>query len=290
MGTLGPAVLTEARVLRARLWRPALPVSTATLAVSLIWMGVVLVAALIPGVLTSDNPTALQPERVLQPPGQATLLGTDHVGRSVATMLLYGARSALIVGLFATIFGVLVGGVLGLVGGYLGGWVDMLIGRLIDILMCFPGVLLALIITSALGATTRNLTIAVGIATVPGFCRVMRGQVMTVRGRLFVEAARSNGFRSSRIVFRHILPNAVAPTVVLATVSIGTAIVVAASLSFLGLGPHKDIPDWGQLLAEGQPYLASAWWVTTFPGIALTLTVIAVSLIGDWLRDRLDVD
>jgi peptide/nickel transport system permease protein len=205
-------------------------------------------------------------------------------------MLLYGARSALIVGLFATLFGVLVGGILGLVGGYLGGWVDMLIGRLIDILMCFPGVLLALIITSALGATTRNLIIAVGIATVPGFCRVMRGQVMTVRGRLFVEAARSNGFRASRIVFRHILPNAVTPTVVLATVSIGTAIVVAASLSFLGLGPQTDIPDWGQLLAAGQPYLANAWWVSTFPGIALTLTVVAVSLAGDWLRDRLDVD
>lgn len=285
-----PAVLGEARALRRRMRRPPLSVTTVTLTVSLVWMGVVLVSALIPGVLTSDDPAALQPTRVLQAPGTGTLLGTDHYGRSVATMLVYGARSAMTIGLLATLLGMLVGGTLGLVAGYLGGWVDMLIGRLVDILMCFPGVLLALIIASALGATTGNLIIAVGIATIPGFCRVMRGQVMTVRSRLFVEAARSSGFRSSRIVFRHILPNAVAPAVVLATVSIGTAIVVAASLSFLGLGPRTDIPDWGQLLAMGQPYLANAWWVTTFPGITLTFTVIAVSLVGDWLRDRLDVD
>lgn len=270
--------------------RSRFSVNTVTLGVSLIWIVVVLVAAAVPWLLTPDDPTALSPARALQAPGDGALLGTDLYGRSIYTLLLYGARTAMLIGLAATAFGAIVGGLIGLVSGYFGGWVDMLIGRLIDVLMCFPGVLLALVIATALGATTGNLILAVGIATVPAFARVMRGQVMTVRGRLYIEAARSNGFRSSRIVARHILPNSLAPIVVMATVSVGTAIVVAASLSFLGLGPNSAIPDWGQLLALGQPYLGGAWWISTFPGITLTLTVIAVSLLGDWLRDRLDVD
>lgn len=285
-----PAGLADAAPVRRRMGLRTFSVNNVTLGVSLAWMALILVAAAVPGLLTGDDPTALAPSRALQGPGEGTLLGTDLYGRSVLTLLLHGARSAMIIGLFATLFGVLVGGLLGLVAGYFGGWTDMVIGRLVDVLMCFPGVLLALVIASALGATTTNLILAVGIATVPAFCRVMRGQVMSVRNRLFVEAARSNGFRQSRIVFRHILPNSLAPIVVMATVSVGTAIVVAASLSFLGLGPRTDIPDWGQLLAVGQPYLSGAWWISTFPGITLTVTVIAVSLAGDWLRDRLDVD
>ena len=285
-----PPVLADAGPVRRRMGRRTFSVNNVTLGVSMAWMAVILVAAISPGLLSGDDPTVLQPARALQAPGEGTLLGTDHYGRSVFTLLHHGARSAMVIGHLATLFGVVVGGLLGLVAGYFGGWVDMVIGRLIDILMCFPGVLLALVIASALGATTTNLILAVGIATVPGFARVMRGQVMSVRGKLFVEAARSNGFRPGRIVFRHILPNSLAPIVVMATVSVGTAIVVAASLSYLGLGPRMDIPDWGQLLAMGQPYLSGAWWISTFPGITLTLTVIAVSLAGDWLRDRLDVD
>lgn len=269
--------------------RSRISVNNVTLAVSLFWVFLVLAAAAVPWLLTADDPTVLTPGRALERPGESTLLGTDVYGRSVSTLLLYGARTAMIIGLAATALGAIVGGLIGLISGYFGGWVDMLIGRLIDVLMCFPGVLLALVIASALGATTANLILAVGIATIPAFARVMRGQVMTVRGRLYVEAARSNGFRPSRILVRHILPNSLAPIVVMATVSVGTAIVVAASLSFLGLGPTTDIPDWGQLLALGQPYLAGAWWISTFPGLTLTLTVVAVSLLGDWLRDRVDV-
>lgn len=286
-----PTVSTQPAPLRRQVFsRSRFSVNNITLGISLAWLSVVGVAALLPGVLTSDDPTALQPSRALQGPGEDAVLGTDLYGRSVFTLLLHGARSALTIGLAATLFGALVGGLIGLISGYFGGWVDMLIGRLIDVLMCFPGVLLALIIATALGATTGNLILAVGIATVPAFARVMRGQVMSVRGKLYVEAARSSGFRPGRIVLRHILPNSLAPIVVMATVSVGTAIVVAASLSFLGLGPQTDIPDWGQLLSIGQPYLSTAWWISTFPGITLTVTVIAVSLLGDWLRDRLDVD
>ncbi|WP_154794128.1 ABC transporter permease [Occultella kanbiaonis] len=290
MAAVDAAAFTEVKGLRRQLRRTGVSVNSALLYASLAWMAVVVLAALIPGVLATEDPTVLDPARALQPPGAGTPLGTEQYGRSVATLLVHGARSAMIIGLCATAFGMLVGSVLGLIAGYLGGWVDMVIGRFIDMLMCFPGVLLALIIAAALGSTTTNLILAVGIATVPGFARVMRGQVLTVRGHLYVEAARSNGFSPTRTVFRHILPNALAPSVVMATVSIGVAIVVAASLSFLGLGPRTEVPDWGQLLSLGQPYLANSWWISTFPGITLTLTVIAVSLLGDWLRDRLDVE
>lgn len=154
--------------------------------------------------------------------------------------------------------------------------------------MAFPGVLMALIIAAALGPTTTNLVLAVGIAAIPQFARVMRSQTMAVRGRLYVEAARATGLSQGRIILRHILPNAIAPIVVLATLTIGVAIVLAASLSFLGLGPHKDIPDWGQLLAMGQPYLSSAWWMSTFAGLAVTITVISISVLGDSLSDKFE--
>lgn len=278
------------QALRLRLRRPAVSVSAAVLGISLAWLAIVLAAALVPALLTGDDPTQLAPERTLTPPGDPTLAGTDHYGRSVFTLLVYGARPAMVIGISAAALGAVCGGLIGLVAGYVGGWVDMLVGRVMDVLMCFPGVLLALVIAAALGATTGNLVIAVGIASVPGFYRVMRGQVMSVRHRLYIEAARSAGFSSGRILLRHVLPNALAPTVVLATVTVGVSVVAAASLSFLGLGPRSDVPDWGQLLAQGQPYLATAWWVSTLPGLTLTVTVIAVSLAGDWLRDRLDAD
>ncbi|MBO1030644.1 ABC transporter permease [Tessaracoccus sp. SD287] len=252
-----------------------------------VWILVVVVAALIPTLLVQGDPAAPDVERVLQEPGQ-TLLGADQYGRSVLGLLVHGARSAVLIGLGATVLALVVGTTLGLMAGYAGGWVDMLIGRLVDILMAFPGVLLALVIAAALGPTTTNLVIAVGIAAIPQFARVMRSQTMTVRDRLYVEAARASGYSQARIILRHILPNAIAPIVVLATLTIGVAIVLAASLSFLGLGPHKDLPDWGQLLAQGQPYLESAWWMSTFPGLAITLTVICLSVLGDSLSDKFE--
>lgn len=285
------AAIAGARTVRRRFLRGArLNVNIVTLTFSCLWLAAVLLAALLPGVIAPGDHETPVPTQALAAPGSGLLLGADVYGRSIAALLIHGARPAVIIGLMATAIGALGGATIGLIAGYFGGWLDMVIGRLIDVLMCFPGVLLALVITSALGATMANLILAVGIATLPGFARVMRGQVLTVRSRLYVEAARSTGLSPARILARHILPNALAPTVVLATVSVGTAIVVAASLSFLGLAPRTAIPDWGQLLASGQPYLSTAWWISTFPGIVLTLTVIAVSLAGDWLRDRLDID
>ncbi|OCG76441.1 ABC transporter permease [Microbacterium sediminis] len=282
-----PLTLPIASTRRRRKVGPDLIVLSA----ALLWLAVVLVAAIVPAVFSSGDPTALDPAMALRAPGvDGFLLGSDHYGRDIVTLLAYGARMAVVIGLTATALGFAIGTLLGLVAGYAGGWLDMVIGRFIDMLMCFPGVLLAMIIAAGLGASTNNLIIAVGISAVPGFARVMRGQAMTVRSRLFIEAADSVGFSPWRILWRHMLPNALAPSVVMATVTVGTSIVAAASLSFLGLGVRSEIPDWGQLLALGQPYLSSAWWITTFPGIVLTLTVIAVSLAGDWLRDRFDVE
>lgn len=258
------------------------------LVVSSAWVLVVLVCAIAPAMLSPDDPTELYPERVLQPPGANALLGTDHYGRSVLTLLIYGARTAVIIGLSATVIALVVGTAIGLLAGYVGGVVDMLIGRLLDILMSFPGVLMALIIAAALGPTTRNLIIAVGVSAVPQFARVMRGQTMTVRSKLYVEAAKASGYNTPRIVFGHVLPNAIAPVVVLGTLTVGVSIVLTASLSFLGLGPKSLVPDWGQLLALGQPYLASAWWISTFAGLALTVTVIAISIMGDSLSDIIE--
>lgn len=275
-----------------RVWQawPHVAFNQVTLGGAVSWMVLVLLAALLPGTVSPDDPTVLSPTRALQPPGGVTALGTDQYGRSILTLLIYGARTAVTIGLCATALALTLGGMLGLVAGYAGRWLDMAVGRVMDVFMSFPGILLALMITAALGRTTTNLIIAVGVASVPAFYRLMRGQVLAVSSRLYVEAARSAGFRPSRIVFRHVLPNALAPVIVLATVEVGTSIVLGASLSFLGLGPRRDVPDWGQLLAQGQPYLDNAWWVSTLPGIALTLTVIAVSLLGDWLRDHLDAD
>nr|WP_306439900.1 ABC transporter permease [Brevibacterium sp. 91QC2O2] len=258
------------------------------LVLSYAWIVLVVLAALVPGLLTRGNPLDLDPDNVLLAPGAGGLLGTDQYGRSVLTLLIYGARTAIIIGLAATAIGLVIGTVIGLAAGYVGGVVDMVIGRVLDILMSFPGVLMALIITAALGATTGNLILAVGIAAIPQFARVMRGQTIAVRSKLYIEAARASGFSNRRIIFGHVLPNAVAPIVVLATVTVGVSIVAAASLSFLGLGPRSDIPDWGQLLAMGQPYLSAAWWISTFSGVALTITVIAVSLIGDSVSDAME--
>lgn len=251
------------------------------------WILVVVIAALIPGILAPGDVAAMNPQRVLQPPGE-TPLGTDQYGRSVLALLIHGARTAVLIGLSATAIALTIGTLTGLVAGYMGGWVDMLIGRLVDILMSFPGVLMALIIAAALGPTIPNLILAVGIGSIPQFARVMRSQTMSVRGRLYVEAARASGFSQGRIITRHIIPNAIAPIMVLGTLTVGIAIVVAASLSFLGLGPLQEMPDWGQLLALGQPYLSSAWWMSTFSGLAITITVISISILGDALSDKFE--
>ena len=244
--------------------------------------------ATVPSVFTGGSPTAVNPLATLLHPSASYPLGTDQYGRSVYTELVYGARSALAVGVFSTLLGGTVGSMIGIIGGYLGGWVDMLVMRLIDILLALPGIFLALIFVAALPRTLPNEILAVAISIVPVFARVLRGQALQVRSRLYVDAATVVGVPGRTIVWRHVLPNCLAPAVVLGAISIGTAIVIGASLNFLGLGPSEKIQDWGALISDGQAYINRDWWISTFPGLVVTLVVIAVSILGDRLRDAME--
>jgi len=224
----------------------------------------------------------------LKPPGASHLFGTDQFGRDVASRVIYGARISLTVGLVAVSIAVVLGAPLGLVSGFYGGRLDAVIMRVVDVLLAFPGILLALAIVSVLTPGLTNVMIAVGLAAVPTYARLMRAAALSAREFLYVEAARALGGRDLFILARYILPNVVAPLIVTATLGLGTAILSAAALSFLGLGSQPPAPEWGRMLSEGRDYLREAWWISTFPGLAIMLTVLAMNLLGDGLRDVLD--
>jgi len=224
----------------------------------------------------------------LKPPGASHLFGTDQFGRDVASRVIYGARISLTVGLVAVSIAVLLGAPLGLVSGFYGGRLDAVVMRVVDVLLAFPGILLALAIVSVLTPGLANVMIAVGLAAVPTYARLMRAAALSAREFLYVEAARALGGRDLFILARYILPNVVAPLIVTATLGLGTAILSAAALSFLGLGSQPPAPEWGRMLSEGRDYLREAWWISTFPGLAIMLTVLAMNLLGDGLRDVLD--
>jgi peptide/nickel transport system permease protein len=224
----------------------------------------------------------------LKPPSAQFPLGTDHLGRSILTRLAYGGRYSLQVGLISVGIGASVGIVVGAVSGFYGGWIDKVLMGLVDILLAFPGILLAISIVAALGPGLTNVMIAVGIRGMPSFARLVRGQVMSVRSKEYVEAAEALGSRDSRIIIKHVLPNILAPIIVLASLDIATAILSVASLSFLGLGAQPPIPDWGGMIDQGRQYLRTAWWVGVFPGFAIMMTVLGFNLLGDALRDILD--
>jgi peptide/nickel transport system permease protein len=244
--------------------------------------------ALFPRLFASGSPTAVNPVAALLRPSGRYPLGTDQYGRSIYTELVYGARPALEVGVACTVIGGAVGAAIGIIGGYLGGWTDMLVMRLIDILLALPGLLLALIFIAALPRTLTNEILAISISTIPVFARVMRGQALQVRSHPFIDAAAVTGVRRGAVVWRHVVPNCMTPAIVLGAVYIGVVIVVAASLNFLGLGPSEGVLDWGALIASGQGYINQDWWISVFPGLTVALLVIALSIIGDWLRDVLE--
>jgi peptide/nickel transport system permease protein len=202
--------------------------------------------------------------------------------------MLHGAALSLRVGLLAVAMAVSIGVLLGLPAGYFGGATDMLIMRLIDVVLAFPSILLALSIVSVLGASLTNAMIAVGISVVPLYVRVVRASTLSTRDLLFVDAARVMGVGDLDIMTRHIFPNILSPLVVVATLGVATAIIVGASLSFLGLGAQPPLPEWGAMLSEGRGFLQTAWWMSVFPGLAIMGTVLAINLIGDGLRDMLD--
>ena len=224
----------------------------------------------------------------LGPPSAAHPFGTDTLGRDVLSRVLYGAQLSLSVGLVAVAIETVFGVILGLIAGYYGGWIDALMMRAIDILLAFPGILLALAIVSVLGISLTNLMIAVGVGGIPSFARLIRGSTLGVKENLYVTVARSIGAADRAIIFRHILPNVASPIIVYGTLRIAFAIIATSSLSFLGLGAKPPSPEWGVMLSDGREFLRVAPWVTTFPGLAIMISVLGVNLLGDGLRDVLD--
>jgi peptide/nickel transport system permease protein len=234
------------------------------------------------------DPIKVNPANTDAPPSRVHLMGTDTIGRDILSRIIFGGRLTVLVGIVAIAVAVGAGLPLGMLGGYYGRWTDRIISRLMDVMLAFPGILLALGVVAVLGSSVLNVTIAVGISLIPGFVRLVRGQYLTAREQPYVEAARVIGVGDGRIMVRHILPNVVAPLLVLATVAMGWAIIIGAALSFLGLGAQAPTPEWGADLAAGREWIRTAWWMSTFPGLAITAVVIAVNLVGDGLRDALD--
>jgi peptide/nickel transport system permease protein len=224
----------------------------------------------------------------LEPPGPAHLMGTDNLGRDIFSRVVYGARISLRIGFISIGIASLAGLALGLPAGFYGGRIESIIMRLMDVMLAFPGILLALIVISLLGSSLTNVMIAVGVGGIPPFTRLVRGSVLSTRGNLYVEAARVVGCRDVRIVLRHILPNMLAPLIVFATLGVASAILSGAALSFLGLGVQPPEPEWGLMLADGRGYLRGYWWMATFPGLAIMLATLAINMLGDGLRDVMD--
>lgn len=247
----------------------------------------IIVAAAAP-VLSPYDPIRMSPTEALEPPSLRHLAGTDRLGRDIMTRIMYGSRISLQMGFISVGIALVLGSLLGLMAGYFGGWVDSAINFLTNVLLALPGVLLALVILATLGPGLGNVMIAVGISAVPNYIRVVRASVLSVKASDYVEAARALGSTDIRIIFRHIAPNIMAPVIVLATLGFATAILIGASVSYLGLGSSPPTPEWGVMVSEGRSLLQRAWWLSTMPGLAIMLTVIALNLLGDSLRDALD--
>lgn len=216
------------------------------------------------------------------------VLGTDDLGRDMLSRLIYGARVSLMVGIVSVGIAVVLGTLFGALAGYLGGWPDNIIMRVMDIILAFPGILLAIVIVAYLGPGLRNAMIAIGVISIPQFARIVRASVLEENEKDYVLAARAVGARNGRIIFNTVLPNCLAPIIVQASLGFGSAILDAAGLSFLGLGAQPPIPEWGAMIAMGRSMILRAWWVMTFPGIAILLGVLGFNLLGDGLRDALD--
>ena len=248
-----------------------------------------LFAALFADFITPLSPLATNAAHSLAPPGAAHWMGADNFGRDVYSRIVHGARISLAVGIGSTALGCLFGVVLGLLSGYLAGWFDLLIQRLIDILQALPLLVLALVMAAALGPSLQNTIIAISIPLIPVVARVIRANTLALREQPFVEAARAIGMSDLRIAISHVLPNTLAPLIVLATAQLGSAILTEAALSFLGLGIPEPFPSWGRMLSESAAeYVRTAPWLVIFPGIAISLVVFGTNLLGDAARDLLD--
>lgn len=256
--------------------------------VGIVIIFLVMLVSLAAPLISPHNPYTLNLIDRLQPPGSTYLLGTDELGRDILSRVIYGARLSLLAGVgivgIAGLFGIVIGSVSGLCGGK----VDQVIMRLMDIMLAFPSLVLALALSAALGPNFRNSILAIAIVKIPVYVRLVRGQALSIKERQFVKAAQTFGAPKIWIIIRHIIPNCLAPVVVQATLGIGEAILIAATLSFIGLGAQPPAAEWGAMVSMGRIYLLDQWWYASFPGIAIFITVIGFNLLGDGVRDMLD--
>lgn len=244
-------------------------------------------AGLAPWIAPYD-PGKTEVAQKLKPPSYRYYLGTDNLGRDVFSRMLYGSRISLSVGFVAVAISIIIGILIGALAGYYGGWVDSLLMRFVDIMICFPSFFLILTVVALLGPSLFKVMVVIGITSWMGTSRFVRAEFLSLRERDFTQAAKALGVKDHRIIFRHILPNALAPVFVTATLDVATAILVEAGLSFLGFGVQPPAPSWGNILTEGRTYIFDAWWLTVFPGLAILITVLSFNLLGEGLRDALD--
>lgn len=259
----------------------------AALAALMVIVTFVLMAIAAP-VISPYGPLEQDYEAFRAAPSASHWLGTDGSGRDILSRMIYGSRISLQVAGVSVAIALAAGGLIGVAAGYFGRWADEALSRVTDMMFAFPDIVLALVIMAALGPSRTNLTIAIGVVYTPIFARLARGEVMSVKRRPYVEAARALGMGHTRIILRHITPNIIAPLVVQVTLSLAFAILAEAALSFLGLGVEADAPSWGNMLLEGKSLMRRAWWVAVFPGMAITLIVLSFNVLGDGLREVLD--
>ncbi len=257
-------------------------------------VGLVLLSALFAPMIAPHDPGEQILTRSLQPPAwngggsSAHLLGTDHLGRDVLSRVIFGSRISILVGVSASLMAGTIGTGLGLLAGFYGRWVDDLIMRVADVQLAFPFILLAVAVMFVLGSGLRNIILVLGITGWVVYGRLVRGQVLALREKEFIEASVASGCKPSRTMLKHMLPNVMSSVVVIGTLMFARVIISEASLTFLGLGVDPRIPTWGGMLADGRQYLAGQWWIATFPGLAIMFTVMGINLLGDWLRDTFD--
>jgi len=254
----------------------------------LAFLVLLVICAIIPGVISPYGLDDQMLSRRFQPPSADFLFGTDQFGRDIFSRVVHGARVSLALGLVSVTMSTVLGVILGSIAGYYGKVVDNIIMRFIDIMLSIPNILLAMSIVAALGTGFFNLMLGIAIGGVPGYARVIRASILSVNEMEYIEASHSIGANDWRIITRHIIPNCMAPIIVQATMSIAQAILFAAGLSFIGLGIMPPTPEWGSMLSAGRAYIRDYWWVVTFPGLAIMMTVFAINLLGDGLRDALD--
>jgi peptide/nickel transport system permease protein len=238
--------------------------------------------------LAPYDPGKTEVSMKLKAPSFQHFLGTDQLGRDIFSRMLYGSRISLSVGFVAVAISIFIGVLVGALAGYYGRWIDSLVMRFVDTMLCFPSFFLILAVVALLGPSIFNIMVVIGVTSWMGTSRFVRAEFLSLRERDFTQAAMALGVKDSRIIFRHILPNALAPVFVTATLKVASAILIEAGLSFLGFGVQPPAPSWGNILTEGRTYIFDAWWLTIFPGLAILITVLSFNLLGEGLRDALD--